>query len=420
VYHLTRLQNGLTVATAEMPHMASAVVGLWVGVGSRFEPATISGAAHFIEHLLFKGTQRRTARQISESVEGVGGYLNAFTTEEQTCFHARAQARHFADLLEVLTDMFLNSQFAPADIAKERDVIKEEIAMYRDEPNQYVHDLLHAAIWPDQPLGRPLTGTEKTLDHIRRSDLLDFYERNYVASNTLIVIAGPLRHGEALRHVRRIAPRFKTGSKPGFSPARTSQTGPIVCLYNRRVEQSQIALGVRTCSRHDERRHGLRVLNAVLGESMSSRLFQILREDKGLAYSVYSSWALMEDTGVLTICAGLEHTDLEKALRIIVRELRALCLKPVGAGELRRARDYLIGQMELNLEGTENQMNWLGESLLAYGRIVTPESARERLSRVTAAEVRSVARDFFVPERLNLALISPLKKTSALERILHW
>ena len=158
--------------------MASLAVGLWVGVGGRYEPTPISGAAHFIEHLLFKGTSRRTAREISEAVEGVGGYLNAFTTEEHTCFHARAHASRFPEILDVLADMFLNSKFAPADIAKERDVIKEEIAMYRDQPNQFVHDLLHEILWPNHPLGRPLTGTEKTLDNIHRDALLDFFRTN--------------------------------------------------------------------------------------------------------------------------------------------------------------------------------------------------------------------------------------------------
>ena len=420
VYQVTQLNNGLRVATVELPHMASVAVGLWVGVGGRFEPEALSGTAHFIEHLLFKGTVRRSAKEISEAVEGVGGYLNAFTDEEQTCFHARVHADHFDIVLDVLTDMFLHSRFTPTDFAKERAVIKEEIAMYRDQPAQHVHDLLHETLWPDQPLGRALTGTEASLDKLRRSDVLNFFTANYVASNTLLVVAGPLRHAAVVRSTKKFTGKFRTGRPPTFAPAETRQTAPAIRLLTKATEQTQLALGIRACSRHDERRFALRVLNVILGESMSSRLFQILREDKGLAYSVNSSWSSMEDTGVLSISAGLEHGDLEKSLRIIVRELRALTAKPVSPGELRRARDFIIGQLELNLEGTENQMNWLGESLLAYGKIITPAEAKARLATVTAAAVRAAARDFFQPSRLNLALISPLNKSARLGGILSW
>jgi predicted Zn-dependent peptidase len=420
VYHVTRLSSGLRIATAELPHMASVAVGLWAGVGGRYEAAEFSGAAHFIEHLLFKGTARRTAKEISEAVEGVGGYLNAFTTEEHTCFHARAHASRFGELLDVLTDMFLNSRFTLADIAKERDVIKEEIAMYRDQPAQLVHDLLHETLWPEHPLGRALTGTEKTLDNLHRGELLKFFGENYAAPNTLLVVAGPLRHTEVLRQCRKLAGKFRGGKKPAFLPATTQQTAPAVRLYTKPTEQTQLALGIRACSRHDDHRFALRVLNAIVGESMSSRLFQILREDKGLAYSVYSSWAFMEDTGALSISAGLDHGDLEKSLRIIARELRTLAETPVKNGELRRARDYVIGQMELNLEGTESQMNWLGESLLAYGKIVTPGEAKDRLAAVSNAAVRGAARAFFRPERLNLALVSPLEKSAHLSEHLAW
>lgn len=420
MYHVTRISNGLTVATAEMPHMASVAVGVWVGVGGRFETAQLSGVAHFIEHLLFKGTGRRSAREISEAVEGVGGYLNAFTTEENTCFHARAHAEHTDDLLDVLVDMLVNSRFAPADISKERDVIKEEIAMYRDQPQQLVHDLLHETLWPNHPLGRPLTGTETTLDAIRRSDILTFLRANYTASNTVLAIAGPLPHAEVLRRCRKLVSKLTDGRKPSFAPADTEQRAPVVCLHTKKTEQTQLALGVRACSRHDERRFAVRVLNAIVGESMSSRLFQILREDKGLAYSVYSSWAFMEDTGAITISAGLDHEDLEKSMRIIARELRTLTETPVSAAELRRARDFVIGQMELSLEGTENQMNWVGESLLGYDRILEPRDVTQRLASVTAGEVRNVARDFFRPDRLNVAIVSPLEKSLGLEKHLRW
>jgi predicted Zn-dependent peptidase len=400
--------------------MASVAVGLWVGVGGRYEPAEVSGVAHFIEHLLFKGTERRSARQISEAVEGIGGYINAFTTEEVTCFHARAHHSRFSELLDVLSDMFLASRFAPADISRERGVIKEEIAMYRDQPQQLVHELLHESLWPDQPLGRPLTGTEESLDRVRRPEMLSFFRANYVGSNTLLVVAGPVSHRDVCRQFGRYARHFSKARKPTFAPASNDQQAPRLHLHAKKTEQAQLALGIRACSRHDERRHALRLLNAILGESMSSRLFQLLREDKGLAYSVYSSWAFMEDTGALTVSAGLDAEDVEKALRLTLREMRRMTELPPSAAELRRARDYLIGQMELNLEGTENQMNWVGETLLGYGRIIPPAQTRDRLAAVTASAVRAVARDFFRPERLTLAVVSPLENGSALEKLMRW
>jgi predicted Zn-dependent peptidase len=419
MYRVTRLSNGLTVATAEMPHMASASVGLWVGVGSRYERAELSGICHFIEHLLFKGTQRRSAKAISEAVEGIGGYLNAFTSEEITCFHARAGHDRFDQLLDVLMDMFLESKFAPADIGKEREVIKEEIAMYLDQPHHQVQELLNATLWPDQALGRSITGTNQTLDRMSRSSLVQYLRGNYVAGSVLLVTAGSVQHQRVVRAMTRYATRCPQGSRPQFSPALNQQTRPRVCLHTKKTEQTQIALGIRTCSRHDERRYALRLLNTILGENMSSRLFQVVREDHGLAYSIYSTPSFFADTGDLVISAGLDTDNVEKTLRIIVRELRRLAQSPPNPAELRRARDYIIGQMELSLESTDNQMNWVGEQLLGLGKIFRPAEVKRRLRAVTPAQVRTVARAFFRPGHSNLALVSPLKSTAGLDRVLE-
>src|ERR1039458_2901130 len=269
MYRVTQLQNGLTVATAEMPQMVSVSVGLWVGVGSRYEPAPLNGVCHFIEHLLFKGTKKRSAKEISQAVEGFGGYLNAFTSEESTCFHARACHDRFDELLDVLLDMLLDSRFDPAEIGKEREVIKEEMAMYLDEPQHHVQELLNATLWPDQPLGRPITGTEKTLDAMTRTHLLGYLRDNYVPANTLIVAAGRLKHRQVVRAVTRYARRFGIAEAPRFTPACREQRAPQICLFTKKTEQTQIALGVHTCSRQDERRYALRLLNTILGENMS-------------------------------------------------------------------------------------------------------------------------------------------------------
>jgi len=419
LYRVTQLKNGLTVATAEMPHMLSVSVGLWIGLGSRYEPPPLNGVCHFIEHLLFKGTQRRSAKDISQAVEGIGGSLNAFTSEEATCFHARAGHGRFDQLLEVLLDMLLDSKFDPVDIAKEREVIKEEIAMYLDEPQHHVQELLNAALWPAQPLGRPITGTAQTLDAMTRAHLLGYLHDNYVTRNTLIVAAGRLKHGQVARAVARYAPRFRAAARPRFPPACDAQREPTLRLFTKRTEQTQIALGIRTCSRHDPRRYALRLLNTLLGENMSSRLFQVVREDRGLAYSIYSTPSFFDDTGDLVISAGLDADNLSQTLRLILRELRRLTEASPGAAELRRARDYVIGQIDLGLETTDNQMNWLGEQLLGYGKIFPPAELKRRLREVSAAQIRAVARDFFRPERLNLALVSPLKSARPLAALLR-
>jgi predicted Zn-dependent peptidase len=418
MYKVTRLPNGLTVATAEMPHMTSVSLGLWVGVGGRYEPAEVNGVCHFIEHLLFKGTRRRSARRISQDVEGIGGYLNAFTSEEMTCYHSKARHDRFDELLDVLTDMFLNSKFDPMEIDKERGVIKEELAMYLDQPQHRVQELLNETLWPDQPLGRPLTGTEKTLDGLNRARLVKYQRENYVAGRTIIAAAGRLQHQQIVRTVSRLAGRFPQGRISQFVPATSVQSRPILRLFTKETEQTQLALGIRACSRHDPRRYALRLLNTVLGENMSSRLFQVVREDRGLAYSIYSSLGFFDDAGCLIISAGLDLDNLSKTLKLIMRELKQLTRTPPGAVELRRARDYVIGQLDMSLEGTDSQMMWLGENLIGHGKIIAPREIKRRIGKVTAAEIRAAARDFFRPERLNLALVSPLKSARSLAGLL--
>lgn len=419
MYSVTQLKNGLTIATAEMPHMTSVSLGLWVGVGGRYEAAEVNGVCHFIEHLLFKGTKKRSAREISQAVEGIGGYLNAFTSEEMTCYHSKACHERFDELLDVLADMFLNSRFDPLDINKERSVIKEELAMYLDQPQHRVQELLNETLWPQQPLGRPLTGTEETLDALTRSRLINYQRDNYVANRTIFAAAGRLKHKQVVKAVSRLADRFPQGKRPQLVPAVDNQNRPNVRLFTKETEQTQLALGIRTCSRHDERRFALRLLNTVLGENMSSRLFQAVREDRGLAYSIYSSLSYFDDVGTLTVSAGLDLDNLTKTLKLVMRELSELTQTLITSAELRRARDYVIGQIDLGLESTDNQMMWLGEQLVGYGKIIPPEEIKQRIAEVKAGEIRAVARDFFRPERLNLALVSPLKTDRGLTSLLN-
>jgi len=419
MYQVSRLNNGLTIATAEMPHMASVSLGLWVGVGGRYEPAPLTGVSHFIEHLLFNGTRKRSAKEISRAVESIGGYLNAFTGEESTCFYSKGLHGRLEELLEVLLDMFLHSTFAPGEIDKERGVIKEELAMYLDQPQHHVHELLNEILWPEHPLGRSLTGTEKTLDALGRRELVGYQRQNYVASSTLLIVAGNLRHENVTKAVSRLASQFPVGNRPRFLPVQDQQSQSRIRLHTKDTSQTQLALGIRACSRHDERRYALRLLNTLLGENMSSRLFQVVREDHGLAYSISSSLSLFDDVGALTISVGLDTGQLRQAMKLIRRELRRFYEAAPTARELRDARDYLIGQIDLSLESTENQMMWLGDQLIGYGKIIPPAQIKKRLSEVNPAQIRAVAREFLRPEHMNLALVSPLKSDAGLARMLR-
>lgn len=418
VYQISKFPNGFTVATAFMPQMRSVSVGIWVGVGSRFETPEVNGVCHFIEHVVFKGTAKRSAREISEAVEGLGGYLNAFTSEETTCFHARVSHEHFDSVLDVLMDMLLFPRLERTDIDKEREVIKEEIAMYLDEPQHQVQEVLNQILWQGHPLGRPITGTPETLDSIGRSKIASYLQQNYVGANSVLVVAGKLKHSQVVKAAEPYIRRFRVGARPAFTAATEAQAEPVLKLVSRDTEQTQIAFGIRTCSRYAPRRYALRLLNTVLGENMSSRLFQVIREDRGLAYSIYSTPSFFADTGDLVISAGLDEGNIQRVMRLILAELHRLREKLVPEAEMCRARDYVIGQMELSLEATEAQMNWAGEQILGYGRVLRQETVQEKLASVTRSDVRETACAFFRPERFNLALVTARKKLPEVRKLL--
>lgn len=410
MYEVHELANGVMLALAPLPHMASVSVGVWVAVGGRCETDREGGICHFIEHMLFKGTRRRSAGEISAAVEGVGGYMNAFTSEEHTCFHAKAGHRHLGILIDVLGDMLLESRFAGSDIETERDVIKEEIAMYLDQPQQYVQELLNEITWPGHPLGRSLTGTVATVARFRRSDLVAFHRRRYVGPAVVVAVGGRYSEREVVKGVGALAQRFPVGERASYVPAVWRQRQPVVRCVTRPTEQTQVALGIRTCARDDDRRYVLRLLNVVLGENMSSRLFQEVREKAGLAYSIYSTLSFFADAGDLVVSAGLEAGNLRRVLAVTVRELRRLRRELVGRAEFERARDYVLGQIDLGLESTENQMLAAGELVVGRGRVLSPGALKRRFSAVTPAQVRAVAREFFRPERLNVAVVTPRKR----------
>jgi len=299
-------------------------------------------------------------------------------------------------------------------------VIKEELLMYHDQPDHYVHELLTEALWPGHPLGRSLTGTAKSLDGMDRGGLLGFKQKKYVAANTVVAVAGHCEHDDIVRRVEKTLLLPKNGRSPAFEPAHEAQRAPRLRFFTKNCEQSHLAIGIRGYSRHDSRRYALKSLSVILGENMSSRLFQTIREKHGLAYSIQSSTSYLSDTGALLISAGLDTKRLQRALALILQELRKISRQPPSAIELQRAKDYAIGQMRLGLESTANRMMWLGEHLLAYGAIQSPAEVERHISGVTAVDVQKAAADIFRDNRLNVAVITPSKDEKAISSLLSF
>jgi predicted Zn-dependent peptidase len=416
-YRLTKLPNGARIASVEMPYMKSVSIGIWAAIGGRHESSQQTGIAHFIEHLLFKGTKKRSAKKITESVEGLGGYLNAFTTEDHTCYYAKAGAGHLGKLCDVLCDMYLESQFASAEIERERDVIREEILMYRDHPAQHAQELLTATMWPGHPLGRPLTGSVESIAGLDRKTLMEFQQRHYNGATTIVTVAGPVCHETVVEGLAPYLQRLPRGRTPRFLRSR-SQDGPArVSLFTQETEQTHLAMGFHAFGRADDRRFALKLLSVILGENMSSRLFQKLRERHGFCYSVQTCMVTLADTGAIHVSAGLDPSNLERAVRMILQELENICQKAPRQGELQKAKDYTIGQTFMGLESTSNQIMWMGESLLGYGKVLDPEEVEQRILAVTPEDVQRVACYCLNRARLGVAVVGPIKDR---EKIKGW
>ena len=416
-YKLSKLSNGTRLATFEMPHMRSVALGIWAGVGGRFETRKMSGVSHFIEHLIFKGTKKRTAKQITEEVEGLGGYLNAFTTEDHTCYYAKAAGQHFGTLCDVLADMYTASTFEKQEIEREREVIREEIMMYRDNPAQHAQELLSETMWPKHPLGQPLTGTVETISKFTRPILKEFMAENYNGHTTVVTAAGNIRHEELVEKMSGPMGRLASGRAPRYVRGNFKHGNPKVSLVNQATEQTHLAMGFYAFGRADDRRFALKLLSVILGENMSSRLFQRLREQHGFCYSVQTGMVALSDSGLINIYAGLDTPKLKRAMQMIFRELESICKKAPGRQELRKAQDYTIGQTLLGLESTTNQMMFMGESILGYRKVLDPGDIEKKLMMVTPEDVRTVACHCLDRARLGLAVVGPIKNA---EEIRGW
>lgn len=418
LYELQRV-GGADIAVFSMPQVESVSIGLWFRVGSRYEPARLNGAAHFLEHMMFKGTRRRNALEITESIESKGGDLNAFTAEEMTCFFARLDGDHLDLVTDVLFDMLWHSSFPQVEVERERRVIGEEIRMYEDQPAAVVQEMLNGLLWPGSSLGRPVTGTEETVGRMKREDLMLFWKRHYTRSSLVVSVAGHVEVSALIKGVRDFLMKGSVGEKRGkFRRVDLTAGKRPRCLgLPRELQQVQLAMGFRGFSRTDRRRYAEKLLSVILGENMSSRLFQSIRERHGLAYSVNTSVARFSETGAFYIQAGLEPEKLERALGLVLCELEKIKKKGVSRKELERAKDYAIGQLKLSLENTSSQMMWMGECLIGLNRIYEPREVMDRFREVSVEEILSVARDLFVPGRLCIACLGPGATTEVLESV---
>lgn len=415
----TRLPNGVRVITSTMPQVQSVSLGVWTGTGARHEEARESGISHFIEHLLFKGTRRRSALEISQAIEGRGGNLNAFTQEEATCYYARVPSPHTWIGLDVLTDMFRNALLKSDDIVKERKVIIEEIMMYRDQPHHLVNEKLIEAIWPGHPLGRPISGTPESLNSLKRADLVRFIRERYVPAATVVAFAGKVDHDQCVQHVERSLGGLRPASVPRCKAFTSAVKQNRSVFHQKPIEQSHLSIGFRLFGHRDTRRYPLRVMNAILGENSSSRLYQVVREKHGMAYAVHSTFWLFDDTGAFVVNAGLDRRRTAKAVRLVVDELKKLREKPVTQSELARAKEYVVGSLQLGLESTSHQMLWLGDNILSYDRFIPPEETIAAIQNVKAADITRLAREFFHGEGASIALVHPELPADEIDRMKH-
>lgn len=405
----TDIPGGPRVVTVTVPNRQSVAAAVWIRAGSRFEPESLSGVSHFLEHMVFKGTRSRTAQKIKEAVEGKGGQLNAFTGEESTCFFVRVLKPYFSEGLAVLADMIQEARLDPAEVRKEKTVILEEIKMYRDIASQHVEDMMGELLWPDQPLGRPISGTEAAVRRLGSRELTEYRDQYYQSANAVVSVAGPIHHEEVVRQVRRL---FKPGPKrvPAvFPPALPPRPGPGSRFLAKKTGQTHFVIGLHAFSRYDRRRFGLALLSLILGGNMSSRLFEKIREQKGLAYDIRSTPSFYQDTGALLISAGVESSRSCDVIRLILKELGGLKRDLVSPGELRRAKEHFLGQFLISLEDPLEYLLWAGEHLLYRPELPKPEGLAEGIEEVTARELRETARTLFQPGRCQLALIGPEK-----------
>ncbi|MHB1654573.1 MAG: M16 family metallopeptidase [Desulfitobacteriaceae bacterium] len=399
------LPNGVRVLTEEIEHVRSVAIGLWLGAGSRDEREGFEGISHFIEHMFFKGTTKRTARELAESLETVGGQLNAFTTKEYTCFYAKVLDEDLDLAIDVLSDMFFSSLFDEKEIEKEKKVIIEEIKMYEDSPDELIHDLFSEYVWNDHPLGKPILGTEDSIRALNRDKILHYLSQHYAPDNLVIAVAGNIKQEDVLRKLEGLYGEFRRGGRRVLEGTPTGHQ--VERFIKKDTEQMHLILGVPGLGQDDLDIYPMHIVNNILGGGLSSRLFQEIREQRGLAYSVYSYHSTYVDTGLFAIYAGTSPGNTAEVVECILSEVDSLKKNGITLVELERTKAQIKGNLYLGLESVSSRMSRLGKTELTYNRILTPEEVVEKLERVTLEDVKGVIQRLWQKDRISLAMMGP-------------
>jgi predicted Zn-dependent peptidase len=407
-WQIDALENGLRVVTTPVPTAQSVSVNIFVGVGSRGEDRRRNGLSHYVEHMLFKGSEKYpSAMAIAEAIEGAGGVLNAYTAKEFTCYWNQVPYDRLDLAMDVVADMVANPLLDTKEIDRERTVVQQEIKRAYDQPSAWANELLSRAFYGDQPIGWPIAGSEETVGALQRQDFLDHVQTWYVPNNMVLSVAGNTDHEQVMKTARRYLGSLGRRPVPAFEPARLEVPEERVLVEKREIAQSNLALGLRALSRTDPDRYALLILNSVLGRGMSSRLFKEVRERRGLAYAIGSGLSRHNETGLLSINAGVSPEKLREATQVIVEEVFKLCDEPVPKEEMARARDYTVGTFRLSLETTMALAQRAGENLLTTGEIEPVEEVVAKLEAVTADDVMRVARRLFRRDGVSAAAVGP-------------
>ena len=410
MYRKSTLPNGVRVITESMPSVRSASLGIWADVGSASETPQKRGISHLVEHMLFKGTDRRTARAIAESMDGVGANLNAFTDKETTCYYAKVIDHHVPLAVDVLSDMFLNSVFAPEELAKEQRVVLEEIKMYDDSPDEMIHDLFIRTMWSGSDLGEPTIGYADTVSNLTRDDLREHMRVRYAPNTVVVAAAGNVVHDHIVELFSDTFRDYQGYSEPPVPdhPKLTSST----VFKQKDTEQAYVVLGTRGLSQRDERRYALSVLDTILGGGMSSRLFQEVREKRGLVYSVYSFQQAYREAGLFAVYAGTSPKNVQECVDVISSELHKAATEGVTETELMLAKEHIKGSLTLSLESTSSRMIRLGRGEFTHGYHLTTEEIEEKVDAVTCEQVLSLTHELLAPANLGLCVLGPVEEAA--------
>jgi predicted Zn-dependent peptidase len=413
----TVLTNGIKILTKRMPHVHSVSMGVWVNVGARDEDLQENGLSHLIEHMIFKGTRKRSAYQIAKEFDAIGGQTNAFTAMESTCYHARVLEAHLATMVDILTDIFLNSVFDAHEVERERPVILQEIGMVEDSPEEYIHLLSGRSFWGDNPLGRSILGSPENIIRFDADAVRGFFQRCYQPERIVIAAAGRLDHQALVDLISPAFERIKPGN--GFPQRITPELQPRVALCHRQLEQAHICLSAPGIATQDPRRYAFSLMNTIFGGNMSSRLFQEIREKRGLAYSVYSYINSFEDTGMFGTYAGVEPAKAHEVTALLMAGLRRLTRESVSSAELRDAQEYTKGSMLLAAENTDNQMVRLAQGEINFGRHIPLATVVERIEAVQANDIIALAQDLFQNGPFVLTVLGPLSDEERFQSLIR-